>query len=598
MALDDDKGLFPPYFLAPVVRMETIAGNPKVVETLERVGALLDNPTMQELNRQVEVDKKEPRQRRRRTSSSPRASCLKRRRPAPELERRQRDRSLRRGRCDRRASGSRSRRRRRRPRRRCGRPRRRTRGRLNAAARVERFAGGERAVYGLNTGLGAAVDTPLAADDIGGVPASRRYGPRRRRRRTASRPRSVRATAVRAACAASRGRAPASRRTLPKPSAAMLNAASTRGRGASARSARPTWRRCARRPVPARPGRGGARRRDPAGPPRPSRRAGMKPVAFGPKDGIALLNCQCRVASAPARWCSHDAQRACSRRSMPPARCRFEAFAPISRRSIRALRRCARRPDRSSAAARLTALLAGSDLWTKGCARRVQDPLRFRCLAPVHGAARRRTAIAAIAAIEADSTAPATIRGARRGRRDRCRDVNFDTTALALALRRARPGAGARPASARGRAHRQADVAGLHRPAALPDAGTAAAAPASPPCRRPRPRWRRRSAISPCPLADDAPVADGVEDYATMTPRIVAKTREIVDAAARARRRRTHRRGAGGGSARARQARARARRRRMLRARPRAPCSTTTVRSAPISKRVAARSRPASSWRA
>jgi osmoprotectant transport system substrate-binding protein len=60
-ALEDDKGLFPPYYLAPVVRME-VANNPKVVETLERVGALLDNPTMQELNRQVEVDKKEPRQ--------------------------------------------------------------------------------------------------------------------------------------------------------------------------------------------------------------------------------------------------------------------------------------------------------------------------------------------------------------------------------------------------------------------------------------------------------------------------------------------------------------------------------------------------------
>ena len=59
--LKDDKGLFPPYFLAPVVRMDTVAGNPKAVEALQRVGALIDNPTMQELNRQVEVDKKEPR---------------------------------------------------------------------------------------------------------------------------------------------------------------------------------------------------------------------------------------------------------------------------------------------------------------------------------------------------------------------------------------------------------------------------------------------------------------------------------------------------------------------------------------------------------
>jgi osmoprotectant transport system substrate-binding protein len=62
IALDDDKNLFPPYYLAPVVRMDTVASNPKIVETLERVDALLDNPIMQELNRQVEVEKKEPRQ--------------------------------------------------------------------------------------------------------------------------------------------------------------------------------------------------------------------------------------------------------------------------------------------------------------------------------------------------------------------------------------------------------------------------------------------------------------------------------------------------------------------------------------------------------
>src|SRR5262245_7086360 len=60
-ALDDDKKLFPPYYLTPVVRLE-IASNARIVETLERVGAAIDNPTMQELNRQVEVEKKEPKQ--------------------------------------------------------------------------------------------------------------------------------------------------------------------------------------------------------------------------------------------------------------------------------------------------------------------------------------------------------------------------------------------------------------------------------------------------------------------------------------------------------------------------------------------------------
>ena len=60
-ALADDKNLFPPYYLAPVVRMDTVASNPKAVEALLKVGGLIDNPTMQELNRLVEVDKKEPR---------------------------------------------------------------------------------------------------------------------------------------------------------------------------------------------------------------------------------------------------------------------------------------------------------------------------------------------------------------------------------------------------------------------------------------------------------------------------------------------------------------------------------------------------------
>jgi osmoprotectant transport system substrate-binding protein len=60
-ALKDDKNLFPPYYLAPVVRMDTVASNPKAVEALLKVDGLIDNPTMQELNRQVEVDKKEPR---------------------------------------------------------------------------------------------------------------------------------------------------------------------------------------------------------------------------------------------------------------------------------------------------------------------------------------------------------------------------------------------------------------------------------------------------------------------------------------------------------------------------------------------------------
>ena len=60
VSLEDDKNLFPPYQLAPVVRMD-IAKNRTVVDALAKVDALIDNATMSELNRQVEVEKKEPR---------------------------------------------------------------------------------------------------------------------------------------------------------------------------------------------------------------------------------------------------------------------------------------------------------------------------------------------------------------------------------------------------------------------------------------------------------------------------------------------------------------------------------------------------------
>lgn len=59
VVLVDDKHLFPPYFLAPVVRRR-IAENPRIVAVLDRVDQRLDTAVMQELNRQVEVGKKEP----------------------------------------------------------------------------------------------------------------------------------------------------------------------------------------------------------------------------------------------------------------------------------------------------------------------------------------------------------------------------------------------------------------------------------------------------------------------------------------------------------------------------------------------------------
>ncbi|MCP4328773.1 MAG: glycine betaine ABC transporter substrate-binding protein [Alphaproteobacteria bacterium] len=56
--LDDDKGFFPNYAIAPVVRSDTLEANPKLAEPLNALSAKLDDQTMQALNAQVDVDKK------------------------------------------------------------------------------------------------------------------------------------------------------------------------------------------------------------------------------------------------------------------------------------------------------------------------------------------------------------------------------------------------------------------------------------------------------------------------------------------------------------------------------------------------------------
>ena len=58
-ALEDDKGLFPPYYVAPVVRQQALDAKPKMAEILESLGSHLDNATMQVLNAKVETEHEE-----------------------------------------------------------------------------------------------------------------------------------------------------------------------------------------------------------------------------------------------------------------------------------------------------------------------------------------------------------------------------------------------------------------------------------------------------------------------------------------------------------------------------------------------------------
>jgi osmoprotectant transport system substrate-binding protein len=58
--LKDDKGLWPPYFMAPVVRKDALDANPKIADVLNQVSALLTEANMAEMNYKVDGEKMEP----------------------------------------------------------------------------------------------------------------------------------------------------------------------------------------------------------------------------------------------------------------------------------------------------------------------------------------------------------------------------------------------------------------------------------------------------------------------------------------------------------------------------------------------------------
>lgn len=57
VTLEDDKGFFPAYALAPVVRDEVLEAHPEIGELLNALSAKLDDATMATLNARVDVDK-------------------------------------------------------------------------------------------------------------------------------------------------------------------------------------------------------------------------------------------------------------------------------------------------------------------------------------------------------------------------------------------------------------------------------------------------------------------------------------------------------------------------------------------------------------
>ena len=54
--LEDDKGFWPPYYLAPIVRNEVLEANPEIATILNAISAKLDTETMVSLNAKVDIE--------------------------------------------------------------------------------------------------------------------------------------------------------------------------------------------------------------------------------------------------------------------------------------------------------------------------------------------------------------------------------------------------------------------------------------------------------------------------------------------------------------------------------------------------------------
>jgi histidine ammonia-lyase len=115
------------------------------------------------------------------------------------------------------------------------------------------------------------------------------------------------------------------------------------------------------------------------------RRAGLAPISLGAKDGLALVSANAATIGRAALVL--DEARALFDAWLNVIALSFEGFranlSPLDAHAIAA--RPA--PGQVEVADRLRTLLAGSALVQPGAARRLQDPVSFRCVAQVHGAA-------------------------------------------------------------------------------------------------------------------------------------------------------------------------------------------------------------------
>jgi histidine ammonia-lyase len=243
-------------------------------------------------------------------------------------------------------------------------------------------------------------------------------------------------------------------------------------------------------------------------------RAGLAPLVLGPKDGLCLVSANAATVGQAA-LALVDAGTLLEAAHVAAA-LGLEAFrgnvSPLDPR----VQTAGGRPDQAAVAARIRQLLQGGPLFEPGAARAVQDPLSFRCVPQVHGAVRAVLAGAhaeALAELNAAADNPLVVAGDG----EILSNGNFHTPLLALAIEQLRL------------ALAQLVTLGAYR-ALKVMSGPFSGLPAF---LTPRPGTRTgfatlqktlvaqvaevRHLANPASL-DFLPVAEGVEDHATMAP--------------------------------------------------------------------------------
>jgi histidine ammonia-lyase len=392
-----------------------------------------------------------------------------------------------------------------------------------ARAVVERYLAADQPVYGLTTGLGAGVDTRLATDDLVAfqlrVPQARAVGV------GAALPRET----VRAMMAARIAGMAAGGSGVSLPVFAGLVAALNAGFHPVVPSLGSIG--AADLAPLAHMGRAllGDGEAEVDGTVMPAlealAKAGLNPLPIAPKDGHVLVVAN-SLSVGKACLCIDDIERLFDW-SLAAVALNFEAFrANVSVFDDRAL---AARPafGQREAAARLSELLSGSSLLADGAARRLQDPLSYRCAPQVWGALLHAIAEARAATeIELASAGDNPIVLAEEGLI--LANGNFDMTAFVLAWERL------------GQAIAHCAAATAYRTIKIMSPGISELPRFLTPLGQSRTGFATvqktvsaleaeiRHLAIPVSLTP-IPVADGVEDQASMAPSVLSKIEAMIE---------------------------------------------------------------------